>query len=130
MTIMVIPQTKKVNVDFRTYGKFWIINLLSTLVQLLHYILKCNYFGMTTVSFLSKLLASLMRNYFPKGTSGASLHTLFISYDVPVGFVSPLFLSSVLLWLRSLKGGCCSISACLVLEDYTRGVGALLQPNL
>ena len=58
-------------------------------MQLLHYILKCNYFGMTTVSFLSKLLASLMRNYFPKRPSGAPLLTVSKLYDVPVGFVSP-----------------------------------------
>ena len=37
--------------------------------------------------FLSKLLASLMRNYFPKRTSGAPLLTLSKLYDVPVGFV-------------------------------------------
>ena len=55
-------------------------------MQLLHYILKCYYFGMTTVSFLSKLL-SLMRNYFPKRTSGAPIHTLSKLNDVPVGFV-------------------------------------------
>ena len=47
------------------------------------------FWGMTTVRFLSKLLASLMRNYFPKRTSGAPLHTLSKLYDVPVGFVSP-----------------------------------------
>ena len=63
--------------------------LLSSFVQLLHYILKCNYFG--TVRFLSKLLASLMRNYYPKRKSGAQLHILSKSYDVPVGFVSTLF---------------------------------------
>ena len=49
----------------------------------------CNYFGMTTISFLSKLLASMMRNYFPKRTPDAPLHTLFRLYDVPVGFVPP-----------------------------------------
>ena len=38
---------------------------------------------------LSKLLASLMRNYFPKRPSGAPLHTLSKLYDVPVGFVTP-----------------------------------------
>ena len=48
-----------------------------------------NYFGMTTVRFLSKLLASLMRNYFPKRAAGTPLHTLSILYNVPVGFVSP-----------------------------------------
>ena len=39
--------------------------------------------------FLSKLLASLMRNNFPKRPSGAPLHTLSKLYDVPVGFVNP-----------------------------------------
>ena len=39
--------------------------------------------------FWSKLLAFLMRNYFPKRTSGAPLHTLSKLYDVPVGFVFP-----------------------------------------
>ena len=37
----------------------------------------------------SKLLASLMRNYFPKRPSGAPLHTLSKLYDVPIGFVPP-----------------------------------------
>ena len=32
-----------------------------------------------------------MRNYFPKRLSGALLHTLSKLYDVPVGFVTPLF---------------------------------------
>ena len=36
-----------------------------------------------------KLLASLMRNYFPKWPSGAPLHTLSKLYDVPVGYVTP-----------------------------------------
>ena len=31
---------------------FWISTLLSTLVQMQHFILKCNYFGMMTVSFV------------------------------------------------------------------------------
>ena len=78
-------------IAFWTYGQFRINTLLSTLVQLLHNILKCSYFKMTTVSFfLSKLLASLMRNCFPKRTSGAPLHTLSKLYDVPVSFISPL----------------------------------------
>ena len=38
---------------------------------------------------MSKLLASLMRNYFPKRQSGAPLHTLSKLYDVPVGFEAP-----------------------------------------
>ena len=61
---------------------------------------------------LSKILASLMRNYFPKRPSGAPLHTLSKLYDVPVGFVTPppLFWGWILLILRSPKGGCCSIS--------------------
>ena len=59
---------------------------------------------------MSKLLASLMRNYFPKRPSGAPLHTLSKLYDVPVGFVNPLFWGWIMLILRSPKGGCCSIS--------------------
>ena len=64
------------------------------------------------LGLLSKLLASLMRNYFPKRPSGAPLHTLSKLYDVPVGFVLPpaLFWGWILLILRSPKGGCCSIS--------------------
>ena len=50
-----------------------------------------NYFGMITVSILSKLLASLTRNYFPKRASGALLNTLSKLYEVPVGFVPPSF---------------------------------------
>ena len=38
---------------------------------------------------MSKLLASLMRNYFPKQPSVAPLHTLSTLYDVTVGFVTP-----------------------------------------
>ena len=51
--------------------------------------------------------------YFPKRTSGAPLHTVSKLYDVPVGFVPPpppFFWGSVLLYLRSPKGGFCSIS--------------------
>ena len=50
-----------------------------------------------------------MRNYFPKRTSGAPLHTLSKLYDVPVGFVSPPLWGSVLLYLRTPKDSCCSI---------------------
>ena len=60
--------------------------------------------------FLSKLLASLMRSYFPKCTSGASLHILSKLYDVPDGFYLLPLLGSVLLNLRLPKGGCCSLS--------------------
>ena len=53
-----------------------------------------------------------MRNYFPKRPSGAPLHTLSKLYDVPVGFVPPPpnFEAEYCLFLRSPKGGCCSIS--------------------
>ena len=40
---------------------------------------------------LSKLLASLMRNYFPKRPSGAPLHTLSKLYYVPVSFEPPTY---------------------------------------
>ena len=67
---------------------------------MLHYILKCIHlewrwlFGPFRCKYklfglLSTLLASLMRNYFPKQPSGAPLHTLSKLYDVPVGFVTP-----------------------------------------
>ena len=52
-----------------------------------------------------------MRNHFAKCTSGAPLHSLSRLYHVPVGIVvPPLILGSVLLYLWSPKGGCCSIS--------------------
>ena len=38
--------------------------------------------------YLNKLLASLMRNYFPKRPSGTPRYTLSKLYDVPVGFVA------------------------------------------
>ena len=51
-------------------------------------------------------------NYFQKRPFGASLHILTKLYDVPVGFVTPYssFEAVYLLYLRSPKGGCCSIS--------------------
>ena len=58
-----------------------------------------------------KLLASLMRNNFPERPSRAQLHTLSNLYNVPVGCLDPLLiLGSVLLYLRSPKCSCCSIS--------------------
>ena len=51
-----------------------------------------------------------MRNCFPKRLLGAPFRTLSKLYDVPVGFVHPRFWGCVLLYLRSPKGGCCSIS--------------------
>ena len=53
----------------------------------------------------------MMRNYFPKRPSGAPLHTLSKLYDVPIGFVTPPpILRLNITFLRSPKGGCCSIS--------------------
>ena len=51
-----------------------------------------------------------MRNYFPKRQSGAPLHTLSKLYDNPVDFVTPPILRLNIAFLRSPKGGCCSIS--------------------
>ena len=45
-----------------------------------------------------------------KQLSCAPLHTLSNSYDVPVGFVPLPLWNCVLLYLRSPKGVCCSIS--------------------
>ena len=57
------------------------------------------------------LSTSLIRNYFPKLPSGAPLHTLSKLSDILFGFVTPLlFGGCVLLYLRSPKSGCCSIS--------------------
>ena len=50
-----------------------------------------------------------MRISFPKRPSGAQLHALSKLYDALVGFVAPSF-DSVLLYMRSPNGGCCSIS--------------------
>ena len=51
-----------------------------------------------------------MRNYIPKRPSDAPPHTLSKLCDVSVGFMTPPIWGSVLLYLRSPKGGCCSIS--------------------
>ena len=58
----------------------------------------------------SKLLASLMRNGFPRRPSGASLQNLLLFYDVPFGFVTKLPRTSVLIYLRPSKCGCYSTS--------------------
>ena len=57
------------------------------------------------------ILLTRRRNNFPRRPSGAPLHTLSKWYDVSIGCVTPsLILGSVLLYLRSPMGGCCSIS--------------------
>ena len=95
-----------------------------TLVQLLHYILKClhlewrwlfcpfRYMFIQTIRLMSKLLASLMRNYFPKRPSGAPLHNLSELYDVPVGLVPPPppILKLCIALFAVAEGGCCLIS--------------------
>ena len=60
------------------------------------------------LGFLSKLLASLMRNYFPKQPSVALRHTLSKLHDVLVGFVAPHPPppEKCLLYMRSTKGVC------------------------
>ena len=50
-----------------------------------------------------------MRHYFRKLSSDSPLYTLSKLYDVPVGF-APLIWGGVMLYLRSLKFGYCSIS--------------------
>ena len=60
--------------------------------------------------FLSKLLVSLIRNYYLKRTSGAPLHTLSKLYDVPVGIVPHPLLRQCMAIFQSPKDGCCSIS--------------------
>ena len=57
------------------------------------------------------ILAALLRNYFFKRPSGAPLHTLSNLYDVPVCSVPPppYFDAVYCFYMRSPKGGCCSI---------------------
>ena len=77
------------------------------------------YMFIQTVRLLSELLASLMKYYFLKRPSGATLHTLSKLYDVLIGFVPPLFFwVCVLLYLLSPQGGCCSISDDVYLLTY------------
>ena len=90
------------------YG-YWKRRILSNTNS--YSVLKCYYLEMSIFRFFFKKFSTLMRNYFPKRTSGAPLHTLSKLYDVPVGFVPlPLFWGSVLLYLRSPKCCCYSIS--------------------
>ena len=104
-------------------------------MQPLHYSLMCIFiFGMTTVRFLSKLLESLMRNYFPKRTSGAPLHTLPKLYDVPVGFVSPSF-EAVYCYIcdRRRMAVARYRMNCLVLDFRTltcRAMGIICKPSM
>ena len=78
--------------------------MLYTLMQLLHYILKYNHFWMTIVRvFVSKLLASLMRNYFPKRPSDAPLHALSKLYDIHIGFFSLLSFETVYCFICSRR---------------------------
>ena len=109
-----------------SYGKFWINTLLSTFVQLLYYILKCNYFWMTIVSFFVKIIYIPDEELFSETYFGCTASLFVLLYDVPVGFVSPLFWDSVLLYLRSSKDGCCSISDDLPCSDEKKvelGIG-------
>ena len=54
---------------------------------------------------LSKILVSLMRNYFPKQPSGVWLHTLSKLYDVPVGFVPSFPISKLCIALFAVAEG-------------------------
>ena len=86
-------------------------------MQLLHYILKCNYFGMTTVSFFFLFVKSFSipdDELFSETYVGVTLHTLSKLYDVPVGCVThPPLWGNALLYLRSPKNGWCSLSDAL-----------------
>ena len=64
--------------------KFWINTLSSILVQLLHYILKCNYFGISISDeeWFSETYVGRTASYF--------VEIIWCKlYDVPVGFVTP-----------------------------------------
>ena len=104
-------------------------NIVDFDVRILQEIKKATFFKNCSV-YTSKLLASLIRIYFPKRPSGAPLHTCTLSKlcDVPVGFVTPsLFWGCVLLYLRSPKGGCCSISDDLSCSSILFGKGLLMR---
>ena len=71
---------------------------------------------MTLVRFLVKLLASLLRNYFPKRPSGEPLHTLPKLYDVLVGFVdAPPHLGQCIALYVVAKGSLLLVIGCFVL---------------
>ena len=83
---------------------------------------------------MSKLLASLMRNYFPKRPSGAPLHTLpkIIWCSCWFWTPPPLFWGWIFLILRSPKGGCCSISddlSCFRLNLFCNNFAYCLDSN-
>ena len=100
-----------------------VINFGNTLFGSIRYVWICQqkcYLRYILFGLLSKLLAALMRNNFPKRPSGAPLHTLSKLYYIPVGFVTPFLLwGCVLLYLWSPKGCCCSISDDLYCSWYT-----------
>ena len=97
--LIFLLKARRTNIEYVhvPYGKFWINTLLSTLVQPLHYILKCNYFGMTTEGGggvgweLVKIISIPDEKLFSERAPGAPLHTLSKLYDFPVGFVPPSF---------------------------------------
>ena len=54
--------------------------MLSTLVQLLHYILKCNYFGMTTVSFFVNIIGIPDEELFSETSVGCTASYICLDY--------------------------------------------------
>ena len=69
-----------------------------------------------------------MRNYFPKRTSVAPLHTLSKLYDVPVGFVSPSLVAMYCYICGRLRVAVARYRMiCLVLGDTFSGLRRLLE---
>ena len=71
------------------YGKFWINTLLSILVQLLLYILKCNYFGITTFKFFVKIINIPDEELFSETYIGCTASYLVLIIWCCRWFVSP-----------------------------------------
>ena len=72
--------------------KFWINTLLCTTVLLLHYILKCNQFGMKIVRVFVEISSNPDEKLFSETAVGETIHTLFKLYGFPVGFLAFTFL--------------------------------------
>ena len=108
---MVIPHTKNVNTSCRMH-----FELTASFRLVLCDVHKCNCcwynYVDTSCSFLSKLLLSLMRDYFPETSIGCTASYFKIIWCFRWFCNLPLLRLCIilLLYLRSLKGGCCSIS--------------------
>ena len=110
---------------------FGVRALWCTLVQLLHYILNCihlkwrwlfgpfRYMLIQTVRFIVWIISIPDEELFSETAVGctASYFVKYIWCSRCFFKPPPLFWGSVLLYLRSPKGGCCISNLCLVMHD-------------